>query len=154
MTGRKLVQIIRGQRAVFDVDELHPVPETLQQCCRVLTADSGPIRVHLQYKLRVKQGCKVLQRRGAIDLGLQLPSMVVIADADAVVGAFLGGGVQLDGRLFDVSGVLPLRGRDERFDDGGDAQLPGGGEDLVLIGGQQRCMAGRCTDAVAGEGRS
>ena len=80
--------------------------------------------------------------------------MVVVSDADAVLRALLRRKVQTPCGVADRVRVLPAVGRDERLDDCRDTELLGGGEDDVLVAGQERSMPGRGAEAVRSEGGS
>ena len=129
-------------------------PRRCSSCDRVLAADGRPVGVHFQDEFRVQESVEVLQRGLALDAGLQLPGVVVVADADAVPGALLGGGVELRCGGLDVLGGLPVLGRQVGIDHRADAQFLGRGEDFVLVLAQQRGVAGRGGQAVFLQGRA
>nr|WP_255527071.1 hypothetical protein [Pseudarthrobacter sp. BIM B-2242] len=102
-----------------------------------------PVRVHFKDNVRIQPVREVLQRGAALHCGLQLPLVVVVPHADAVLRAFPCGFVEFRRGGLDVLGPLPGPGRDEGVDDGGDAQLLGRREDPVLVLAEQRGVPGR-----------
>ncbi|BBE24127.1 hypothetical protein MN0502_30100 [Arthrobacter sp. MN05-02] len=92
-----------------------------------------------------------LQPGDAVDALLELELVVVVAHRDAVLRALLRRGVERLGGGLDVGGRGPVETLDVRVDHRADAEPACGVEDLVLVGTEQGCMAGRRGESVGGQ---
>ena len=140
---RHLLLGVAGAVAVLDVQGDDPVAEAVQQRGHVGATDDRPVGVDLQDDLGSEVLGQHLQTVPAVEVALDLPPVVVVADPEPVLGRRFGGLVQLAGRGGDVLLGLPVRLPDRGLDHRLDAESLRGREDLGLVAGQQADVGGR-----------
>ena len=128
-----LVLVGLGARAVLDVQRDDAVAQTPQQLGSGLAAHLGPVGVDLQHHLLGSGLGEHLERRDAVDAVLELEGVVVVPDAQAVVGRAVGDGREGRGGALDALAGRPVGLRHVRVDDRRDADLLRGGEDALEI---------------------
>ena len=116
------------------MQRLDPVAEPAEQRGDVLTGGRRPEQVDLERDVVTQLVGEDLERAAAAERCDELLRVVVVADAETVVGGALRCGVQAGGRVGDGGFVEPAVGAHERVDDDLEAEGLGGGEHLLLSG--------------------
>ena len=99
----------------------------------MLNADGRPACVDLEHDGVIQLACQQFEGGLAVEHALELVGVVVIPDADAVLGCDLRRSVELGCDLRDRLRGLPTVGGGERVDDGLDAEVPRRSKDRGLV---------------------